>query len=96
MLGQFAALRGDTLRNIPDIIYTERQKSCSTFSLDFFLLKIDDLKNRCSLVFMPVQRTIDAEKSVQEIIPTFLREKCKINFWAENVFIQTTVYMLSV
>ena len=45
-------------------IYTERQKSCSTFSLDFFLLKIDDFKNQCSLVFMPVQRTIVAEKSV--------------------------------
>ena len=43
-------------------IYTERQKSCTTVSFDFFLIKIDDFKNQCSLVFMPVQKTIVAEK----------------------------------
>ena len=42
--------------------YTERQKSCTTFSFDFFWIKIDDFKNQCSLVFMPVQKTIVAEK----------------------------------
>ena len=35
-------------------LYTERQKSCTTFSFDFFWNKIDDFKNQCSLVFMPV------------------------------------------
>ena len=44
-------------------IYTERQKSCTTFSFDFFFwLKIDDFENQCSLVVMPVQMTIVAEK----------------------------------
>ena len=28
----------------------------------FFWIKIDDFKNRCSLVFMPVQRNIVVEK----------------------------------
>ena len=43
-------------------IYTERQKSCTTFSFDFFWNKIDDFKNQFSLVFMPVQLTIVVEK----------------------------------
>ena len=43
--------------------YTERQKSCTTFSFDFFWNKIDDFKNQCSLVFMPVQLTIVVEKN---------------------------------
>ena len=43
-------------------LYTERQKSCTTFSFDFFWIEIDDYKNQCSLVFMPVQKTIVAEK----------------------------------
>ena len=40
----------------------------------FFWIKIDDFKNQCSLVFMPVQNTIVVEKkySVYEIIPTFV------------------------
>ena len=42
-------------------IYTERQKSCTTF-FRCSLIKIDDLKIQCSLVFMPVQKTIVAEK----------------------------------
>ena len=43
-------------------IYTKRQKSCTTFSLDFFWIKIDGFKNQCSLVIMPVQKTIGVEK----------------------------------
>ena len=38
-------------------IYTERQNSCTTFSFDFFLIKIDDFK-----IVVPVQKTIVAEK----------------------------------
>ena len=44
------------------LVYTERQKSCTTFSFDFFLNKIDDFKNQCILVFIPVQLTIVVEK----------------------------------
>ena len=29
----------------------------------FFWIKIDDIKNQCSFVFMPVQKTIVVEKS---------------------------------
>ena len=43
-------------------IYTERQKSWTTFSFHFFQLKINDFKNQFSLVFVPVQMTIVAEK----------------------------------
>ena len=43
-------------------LYTERQKSCTTFSFDFFWIEIDDYENQCSIVFMPVQRTIVVEK----------------------------------
>ena len=43
--------------------YTERQKYCTTSSFDFFLIKTDDLRNQYSLLFMPVQKTIVAEKS---------------------------------
>ena len=51
---------------------------------------------------MPVRKTIFAEKSnVYEIMSTFLGGECKIVTFGhtiskENVFIQTTVYMLSV
>ena len=44
------------------IIYTERQKSCTTFSFDFFWIEIDDYENQCSIIFMPVQKTIVVEK----------------------------------
>ena len=44
------------------IVYTERQKACTTFSFDFFWIKIDDFKNQYSLVFMPVQKTIVVEE----------------------------------
>ena len=44
------------------VFYTERQKSCTTYSFDFFWIKIDDFKNQRSLVFMPVQKTIVSEK----------------------------------
>ena len=42
--------------------YSERQKSCTTYSFDFFWIKIDDFKNQRSLVFMPAQKAIVAEK----------------------------------
>ena len=44
----------------------------------FFWLKIDDFKNQCSLVFMPVQMTIVAEKikCVGNYTCIFLGEKC--------------------
>ena len=32
------------------------------FSFDFFWIEIDDYENQCSIVFMPVQRTIVVEK----------------------------------
>ena len=59
--------------------YTERQKSCTTFSLDFFLIKIDDFKNQCSLVFMPVQKTIVARKKNKVIV------KSCLHFCVKNV-----------
>ena len=43
-------------------IYTERQKSCTTFSFNFFWIEIDDYENQCSIVSMPVQKTIVVEK----------------------------------
>ena len=46
----------------PVVFYTERQKSCTTFSFDFLWIEIDDYQNQCSLVFMPVQKTIVVEK----------------------------------
>ena len=42
------------LYSIVSYLYTERQESCTAFSFDFFWIKIDDLKNQCSLFFMPV------------------------------------------
>ena len=45
------------------LIYTERQKTCTTFSFDFFWIEIDDYENQCSIVFMPVQKTIVVEKN---------------------------------
>ena len=45
----------------------------SPFHSFFFWLKVDDFKNQCSLVFMPVQMTIVAEKI-----------KC-LHFWEKNV-----------
>ena len=63
-LGQFLRLVLNELHygKPASSIYTERQKSCTTFSFDFFWIKIDDFKNQCSLVFMPVQKTIFVEK----------------------------------
>ena len=65
-------------------IYTERQKSCTTFSFDFFRNKIDDFKNQCSLVFMHVQLTIVVEniKRVWNHAYIFMRKMKNRNFWA--------------
>ena len=50
------------LETVQQYIYTERQKSCTTFPFDFFWIEIDDYENQCSIVFMPVQNTIVVEK----------------------------------
>ena len=59
------------------------QKSCTTFS---FWIKIDDFKNQNSLVFMPVQKTIVAEKikCVGNHAYIFARKMENRNFWAYN------------
>ena len=46
-------------------IHTERQKSFTTSSFDIFWIKIDGFKNRkCSkFIFLPLQKTVVAEKS---------------------------------
>ena len=83
-------------------MYNECQKSCTPCTFDFFKIKFDDFKNQFSLVFMPVQKTIVAEKI--KCIGNhayILEKKCKIVtfgylIFLENVFIQTIIYMLSV
>ena len=65
-------------------------------------VKIDGFKIQCYSVFNLCKRLLLQQKvSIQGIMRTFLKEKLKIvsfglkNF-LENVFIQTTVYILSV
>ena len=62
-------------------MYAERQRSCNTFSFDIFWIKIDDLRNQCSLVFMPVEKTRRKNKGYRKF-----GEKCKIVTLGHKIF----------
>ena len=70
--------------------YKLNAKNLATHFLSiFFWIKIDDFKNQCSIVFMCVQKAINVCR--KSYIVTFGHK-----IFPDNVFIQNTVYILSV